>query len=89
MTDVNDEERVNMQTTIVGLGVGGATGLAMVLADVITGASAIGLREAVGFGVCAFGIGIWIDRRFNGLENSQKTILDRLQKLPCEKCPKP
>lgn len=86
-----------MNNTLVGIGVGGVAGIALILADVVTGsaaingASTIGLKEAVGLGVSSCGVIWWVGRKFQSLEDSvrsltlgHQTIIKRLDAIKCE-----
>lgn len=63
-----------MSSLIAGLTIGGATGMAFMLAEVITGASQIDLKSAVGVGVFTCGIIWWMGRKFQSLEDNQKEM---------------
>jgi hypothetical protein len=63
-----------MSSTIAGLTIGGVTGASFILAEVITGASQIDLKSAVGVGVFTCGIVWWMAKKFQELSDNQKEM---------------
>ena len=63
-----------MSSAIAGITIGGATGTAFMLAEVISGASQIDLKSAVGVGVFTCGIVWWMAKKFQTLEDNQSSM---------------
>ena len=70
-----------------GVAIGGATGLALVLAEVaITGGTSVPLEAAIGVAVFVSGMIWWLGRKFQSLDDQLKSITHFLDRLPCRKC---
>jgi hypothetical protein len=67
-----------MSNILSGLAIGGTTGAAFILADVITGGSAIGLQEAFTVGASVCGLVWWMGRKFQGIEDDIRLIKRKL-----------
>lgn len=72
-----------MNNIIAGVALGGTTGAALVVADVIT-ASSINLRDALTLAVFVSGLVWWMGRKFQQIEDKLDDHTDHLKKLPCK-----
>ena len=71
-----------MSNTLAGIAIGGATGTALIIADVIT-AHNIELKDAVGVVVFISGMVWWLGRKFQKIEDKVDACKIRLDVLPC------
>lgn len=76
-----------MNNTVVGIVLGGASGGALIFADLI-GLSAIGVKDALAAGVFACGLVWWLGRQFQKIEDRQHALREAIEEIRrhCRDC---
>ena len=73
-----------MNNAIAGIALGGATGGALIAADLVS-ASNLNLRDALALVVFVAGLVWWMGRKFTKIEDKLDNHTERLKTLPCQK----
>jgi hypothetical protein len=64
-----------------GVAIGGLTGVSLCVAEAITGASTVGIKEAIGIGVFSGSIVWWLGRKFQSIDDSFKAVNEELANI--------
>ena len=76
-----------MNNALAGIALGGATGSALLAADLVT-ASSLQLRDALALVVFVAGLVWWMGRKFQRIEDKLDDHSERITKLPCKEVEK-